>query len=267
MTAPNPARDARPGQPFTDRKGGTWVRRHRACAAPWGEYAADGAFRARSQEEAEAAGLVAVVAETEVAQARRERDEALAEMRAERPAPLDQGDSRTDADRAEDAELFLAQWPGGKRLTVEDRADFIAGWTGWHAGDDFGHECDVRDRLAAAAAAAPAPLDPRNPADLRRVADFVEEHERRGGALARPEVEYVNANSLRRDADRIERETAEKAQEAKDRAAVREILAELTPKEIGIPFDHTGIADQNRAIERALVFYRAGRAERQEAGQ
>lgn len=60
---------------------------------------------------------------------------------------LDNNSRRTDADRRDDAEVFLSMWSGSKKLSVEEREDFITGWVGWHSGVDFEHECDVRDRL------------------------------------------------------------------------------------------------------------------------
>ena len=67
MTAPNPAVGALPGWRGTDPDGGTWVLTpYTAGAEPWITYDARGVCPGwRSQEEAEAAGLVPLVAETD----------------------------------------------------------------------------------------------------------------------------------------------------------------------------------------------------------
>ncbi|CAM3740366.1 hypothetical protein TSOC111612_12045 [Tsukamurella ocularis] len=61
MTAPNPAATAQPGWRGTDPDGGTWVRRHMDYVIPWSMFDAYGMHHERSQEEAEAAGLVPLI--------------------------------------------------------------------------------------------------------------------------------------------------------------------------------------------------------------
>lgn len=171
-----------PGWRGTDPDGGTWVRTPDPDDCPWHYMDQYGeAEEWRSQEEAEAAGLVAVVAETavhELCEAIRLTAEyvgpktlpaidgwswfdALVKYAPETaqvfsqagwghlspaavPAPLDPG-AVSDADRVGDAETFLAHWAGGGRVSAEDREDFIAAWTGWHRGTDFDRECAERD--------------------------------------------------------------------------------------------------------------------------
>lgn len=72
MTAPNPAAGALPGWRGTDPDGGTWVLTEDADAEPWIHVDARGQWDNgprpdmwRTQEEAEAAGLVPLVAETQ----------------------------------------------------------------------------------------------------------------------------------------------------------------------------------------------------------
>jgi hypothetical protein len=70
MTAPNAARGATPGQRFTDPDDSTWVMLARGLLAHDGPYwsyvGPTGFWSQRSQEEAEAAGLVLLVADPEV---------------------------------------------------------------------------------------------------------------------------------------------------------------------------------------------------------
>ncbi|TWS25578.1 hypothetical protein FK530_22940 [Tsukamurella conjunctivitidis] len=61
MTAPNPAVGAQPGWRGTDPDGGTWVRLTRRSGHPWLEITATGGLHFRTQEEAEAAGLVRLI--------------------------------------------------------------------------------------------------------------------------------------------------------------------------------------------------------------
>lgn len=104
MTAPNPAATARPGWRGTDPDGGTWVLMvDEDGTFPWHFCGGDGIGEDwRSQEEAEAAGLVPLVAETDVKAAvdayvtavaveRAELTAALADARSAAPAPLDPG--------------------------------------------------------------------------------------------------------------------------------------------------------------------------------
>ncbi|WP_156485532.1 hypothetical protein [Tsukamurella pseudospumae] len=61
---PNPAIDAQPGWRGTDPDGGTWVRCPHGLPGQWAHFTADGKLVFRSQEEAEAAGLEALQAES-----------------------------------------------------------------------------------------------------------------------------------------------------------------------------------------------------------
>lgn len=182
MTAPNPARDAQPGQRFTDPDDGTWVRRVRTFVTyPWAHYDANGVFAGRTQEEAEAAGLVLLVSET-----------------AGPTGALVAGWCVIHYPDAEVEQAVAEELDASLDLADEERESATAA---------------VVKRLREFE---PAPLDPGNPEHLRQVAEFVEEHARRGGALSKPGVEYVNADSLRRDADCLDREHAEAEQAAAD---------------------------------------------------
>ncbi|MET9329498.1 hypothetical protein [Tsukamurella sp. NPDC003166] len=85
MTSPNPAVGARPGWRGTDPDGGTWVRQPHGKPGRWAHFTAAGELVFRSQEEAEAAGLVPLYSFPEF--------ESIGWVRAEvaAPAPLDPG--------------------------------------------------------------------------------------------------------------------------------------------------------------------------------
>ncbi len=84
MSALNPAIGALPGWRGTDRKGGTWVRREVGALGRWAHFTASGVLVWRSQEEAEAAGLMRLL---EVSEA----DVRALEAARTGPAPLDPG--------------------------------------------------------------------------------------------------------------------------------------------------------------------------------
>ena len=143
MTASNPAVDAQPGWRGTDPDGGTWILMHPDSGMdvlPWAEFTAGGRLVFRSQEEAEAAGLVAVVAETAV----HELCEAI---------------------------RLTAEYVGPKTLPAID------GWSWFDALVKYAPETAQVFSQAGwghlSPAAAPAPLDPGNPEHLRQVAAFV----------------------------------------------------------------------------------------------
>ena len=163
MAASNPAVGARRGWRGTDPDGGTWVLVDDfVVRLPWLVVsAAVGGLRIdwRSQEEAEAAGLEALQAES------------AWDLRHEVEAWL----------------LAEARWK------LAESQDAVRYWRGlWEA---------EKDR----AAAAPAPLDPGNPEHLRQVADVLD-------SVGRPET----ARWIRSEADRLDREAREKAQDASD---------------------------------------------------
>lgn len=166
-----------PGWRGTDPDGGTWVRTPDPDDCPWHYMDHYGeAEEWRSQEEAEAAGLVPLIPAPDGMGLSIDLGEnwgvwgcdtlveALTALGVEpgmdlgdvlllagssaaplaAPAPLGPG-AVSDADRVGDAETFLAHWAGGGRVSAEDREDFIAAWTGWHRGTDFDRECAERD--------------------------------------------------------------------------------------------------------------------------
>lgn len=297
-----------PGWRGTDPDGGTWVRTPDPDDCPWHYMDQYGeAEEWRSQEEAEAAGLVAVVAETavhELCEAIRLTAEyvgpktlpaidgwswfdALVKYAPETaqvfsqagwghlspaavPAPLDPG-AVSDADRVGDAETFLAHWAGGGRVSAEDREDFIAAWTGWHRGTDFDRECAERDTkealdayvsalaveraeltaaLADARSAAPAPLDPDNPDDLLKVAEFVEN-------VRNVQSWTFQLNNSLIDVRNVMRGRAdEKAAAAEQDASDRKLAAELV-EQVYAAADGTFVSKESIA----LAGIRAGRAE------
>ncbi|RDB46170.1 hypothetical protein [Tsukamurella tyrosinosolvens] len=277
---PNPAATAQPGWRGTDPDGGTWVLAARATATyPWWYVSANGEnYGWRSQEEAEAAGLVRLI--PAVGYHYDERGEDVVPDDAA-PAPIAPGARAvTDAERAGEAETFLAHWAGGNRVSAEDREDFIAAWTGWHRGADFDRECAERDAKAAidayvsalaveraeltaaladARSAAPAPLDPGNPEHLRQVAEFVLEAM---GTAYQPVVIDMHSKAAR-----LEAAAAEAAQDVADRALATEKARAKNPAE----WETLPEFDQNTIIDMVMTGIRAaderaGRA-RQEAGQ
>ncbi|CAM3430214.1 hypothetical protein [Tsukamurella hominis] len=283
MTAPNPAADALPGWRGTDPDGGTWVRRPGGpYDHPWAQFIVGHSvgYRVRSQEEAEAAGLVRLI--PAVGYHYDERGEDVVPDGAA-PAPIAPGARAvTDAERAGEAETFLAHWAGGNRVSAEDREDFIAAWTGWHRGADFDRECAERDAKAAidayvsalaveraeltaaladARSAAPAPLDPGNPEHLRQVVKFVMSCYIGEDDDVIAEQVRALATSLHSRADRLDRERAEAEQDASDRKRAEEILAEEYPD------DEFTAAGRDASLRLILAGVRAGRAERQETGQ
>ncbi|WP_261862409.1 hypothetical protein, partial [Mycobacterium montefiorense] len=138
MTAPK--LDVQPGWRGTDPDGGTWVRLTRRSGHPWLEITATGGLHFRTQEEAEAAGLVAVVAETAV----HELCEAI---------------------------RLTVEYVGPKTLPAID------GWLWFDALVKYAPETAQVFMQAGwghlSPAAAPAPLDPGNPEHLRQVADVL----------------------------------------------------------------------------------------------
>lgn len=243
----NPAVGVQPGWRGTDPDGGTWLRRFPDAESEWFEFTADGHLALRSQEEAEAAGLVRLI--PAVGYHYDERGEDVVPDGAA-PAPIAPGARAvTDAERAGEAETFLAHWAGGNRVSAEDREDFIAAWTGWHRGTDFDRECDERDAKAAidayvsalaveraeltaaladARSAAPAPLDPGNPEHLRQVADALLYDANTMVAdsdlcRAMHTVEFY----LRAEADRLDREQREAEQDAAEADKLAAVLADF----------------------------------------
>ncbi|WP_367582334.1 hypothetical protein [Tsukamurella tyrosinosolvens] len=167
--------DVQPGWRGTDPDGGTWVRLTRRSGHPWLEITATGGLHFRTQEEAEAAGLVPL-------EPQRDRAELLAEAVQV---------ARTGT---------VGQPPNVEGVTVEEAADIMA--------------------CALLAGAAPAPLDPGNPEDLREVDKFL------GRFYASIGIASSSAGSvckqLRSVADRLDREQREAEQDAADRKRAEE---------------------------------------------
>lgn len=91
-----PKLDVAPGWRGTDPDGGTWVRRPADAMSDWIRYDREGVSSWRSQEQAEEASLVPLVAETNLKSLQNDRDGWRSEALAARfheaaPAPLDPG--------------------------------------------------------------------------------------------------------------------------------------------------------------------------------
>lgn len=187
MTTLNPAVGARPGWRGTDPDGGTWVRMANAEYRPWLHIDRHGTWQWRSQEEAEAAGLVAVVAETEVGELTRERDRLHA--RIDTLLGIAEGDDLIYSPR----ELQRA------------RLQFSG----------FAYD-NLQAEIERLRAAAPAPLDPGNP-----------EHRawayRQAAMALDPELYAGAIDDLQRWADEAE----QTARDAADRELAEEYAARI----------------------------------------
>ncbi|MEC4616285.1 hypothetical protein [Tsukamurella tyrosinosolvens] len=227
MTAPNAAVGALPGWRRTDPDGGTWLRRFPDAESEWFEFTTNGHLVLRTQEEAEAAGLVAVVAETEVGELTRERDRLHA--RIDTLLGIAEGDDLIYSPR----ELQRA------------RLQFSG----------FAYD-NLQAEIERLRAAVPAPLDPGNPEHLRQHAD---NHQRFCAALLKMPHEVAETArtvapwDFRREADRLDREQREAEQDAAEEAFVQGIYERWCASD---GTDHDLIREAIRA-ERA----------RQEAGQ
>ncbi|TWS25371.1 hypothetical protein FK268_09275 [Tsukamurella sputi] len=227
MTAPSPASSAQPGWRGTDPDGGTWVLTPRKDSLPWIEVlVSNGRAHYRSQEEAEAAGLVPLVA----------ADGRAAEgsfVRCDKEGPNGQCDQNARV-------THVCSRKGHPIDSVE---------TG--AGERFTPGIDT----------APAPLDPGNPEHLRQVADVLGRLTPRSLGVTMTLLDGV-LRGVRALADRIEREAAEKVQEAEDRKLATEKARAKNPAE----WETLPESDQNTIVDMVLTGIRAaderaGRAE------
>lgn len=235
MTAPNAAVGALPGWRGTDPHGGTWVRLTRRSGHPWLEITATGGLHFRTQEEAEAAGLVPLVAET-----KRGRVDLT---------PGDYwltsyGDGKGPAIVTNEGLLLVEQFPSRETKS-----------TTWSDMTHLYHPGRWKIEPRSAVPAAPAPLDPGNPEDWRKHAVMSRHLADRCMGTANDEVLEAAANLADRMADRLDREHAEAEQDAADRAEADNYAKESSTTE-EFWARHNAYLDGIRA-ERA----------RQEAGQ
>lgn len=231
---------ALPGWRGTDPDDGTWVRIAWAstfdggripAAYEWAQITADGTYHARSQEEAEAAGLVRLIPAVGY-----HYDEHGEDVVPDAVFGL------TDAEVPTAADSFVRCTEEGPNGQCDQDAGL------GHFCSRKGHPIDSVETSAgerytpAIAPAAPVPLDPGNPEHLRQVAAFCRKTD-------------VMPWDFYAEADRLDRERAEAEQDASDRKLARAVAQE------GLPF---GAASKGQ-IDLVLAGIRAERARKEAA--
>ncbi|WP_367582219.1 hypothetical protein [Tsukamurella tyrosinosolvens] len=232
---------ATPGWRGTDPDGGTWVRLTRRSGHPWLQITPLGEPRFRTQEEAEAAGLVPLVpqvVEDEVLDCENCGDKPCrdCEMRHCHDGSVKDAAPAGWLPKPEhvDQMRHLLEITGGF-TSADQRARFLLS-------SDF-----VR------ALAAPAPLDPGNPEHLRQVADVLGRLTPRSLGVTMTLLDGVLLG-VRSLADRLDRERAEVEQAAADRKLAEDVADEVWSRE------ESAWHIAQKAAQATLVRIRAERA-------